>query len=145
MGPPSQSTPPQQANFQTLEPRTHSVNHNRGRSITDNSLSGRFSRATERMRSASRGANPGLSRTKSPPISPPMDPNGSGFGMAMASMMAPYESVPTQKWVLEQMAVRRASESEQQQQRVEAGRNSGEQRERHPREVKADMMSEGMI
>jgi hypothetical protein len=152
MAPPSQITPPVNVGLQTLEPRTHSVNHNRGRSITDNSLSGRFSRATERMRSASRGASPQLSRTKSPPISPPMDPNGSGFGMAMASMMAPYESVPTQKWVMEQMAVRRASESAgtgiaAPVERVDNGHDRGDVRERHPREVRANMMmgGEGMI
>lgn len=54
--------------------------HHRGRSSVDNSIAGRISRATERMRSASRSRTntPALSRTKSPEISPP----------------APYESVP---------------------------------------------------
>jgi len=62
--------------------RTSSVStgngHNRGRSVNDNSLSGRFSRATERIRSASRGKNssPQLNRTKSP------------------QDVSPYESVP---------------------------------------------------
>ncbi|TEY38475.1 hypothetical protein BOTCAL_0489g00100 [Botryotinia calthae] len=46
----------------TLERRrtssvSHIYTHNRGRSETDNSLSNRFSRAAERLRSASRGRN----------------------------------------------------------------------------------------
>ncbi|KAL7624073.1 hypothetical protein AAE478_005630 [Parahypoxylon ruwenzoriense] len=63
--------------------------HNRGRSVTDNSIAGRISRATERMRSASRGrANSILgSRTKSPDtaavpyesVPPPVSFNSSGF------------------------------------------------------------------
>ncbi|KAK4228351.1 IDC1 protein [Podospora fimiseda] len=40
--------------------------HNRGRSSVDNSIGARFTRATERMRSASRGGN--AARTKSPEI-----------------------------------------------------------------------------
>jgi hypothetical protein len=54
--------------------------HRRGRSSVDNSIAGRISRATERMRSASRSrgnVTPGLGRTKSP--------EGS---------VAPYESIP---------------------------------------------------
>jgi hypothetical protein len=54
--------------------------HRRGRSSVDNSLAGRISRATERMRSASRSrgnVTPGLGRTKSPETS-----------------NAPYESIP---------------------------------------------------
>ncbi|KAI1369030.1 hypothetical protein F5Y08DRAFT_335239 [Xylaria arbuscula] len=52
--------------------------HNRGRSVTDNSIAGRLSRATERMRSASRGRSNSIlgSRTKSP------------------DQTSPYESVP---------------------------------------------------
>ncbi|EFX03735.1 WD g-beta repeat protein [Grosmannia clavigera kw1407] len=52
--------------------------HRRGRSSTDNSIAGRFSRATDRMRSGSRGRNnlSAASRTKSPEA---------GF--------APYESI----------------------------------------------------
>ncbi|KAI0451895.1 hypothetical protein F5B21DRAFT_361068 [Xylaria acuta] len=52
--------------------------HNRGRSATDNSIAGRFNRATERMRSASRGRSNSIlgSRTKSP------------------EQTSPYESVP---------------------------------------------------
>ncbi|KAK5660927.1 hypothetical protein OQA88_12301 [Cercophora sp. LCS_1] len=55
--------------------------HVRGRSSVDNSIAGRFSRATERMRSASRsrtGTRPDMQRIKSPEMMPP----------------APYESVP---------------------------------------------------
>jgi hypothetical protein len=95
-------------------PRTGSVNHNRGRS-TDNSFSSRLSRATERIRSASRGASPQLNRTKSPPVS------------------SPYESVPpATKWTLEQMQGKLPS-------------NAQHAIERHPREVKADMIEGGMI
>ncbi|KAI0513114.1 hypothetical protein F5B22DRAFT_647929 [Xylaria bambusicola] len=52
--------------------------HHRGRSVTDNSIAGRLSRATERMRSASRGRSNSIlgSRTKSP------------------DQTSPYESVP---------------------------------------------------
>jgi hypothetical protein len=98
------------------------MGHARGRSQNDNSISGRLSRATERMRSASRGAPPQLSRTKSPPVSPPM-------------VSAPYESIPTAKWVLDQMQNR-------------AGYQAAAPpltSERHPREVKAEMMEGGMI
>jgi hypothetical protein len=44
-------------------------NHSRGRSENDNSIAGRFSRAAERLRSASRGRNtvsPAVERTRSP-------------------------------------------------------------------------------
>lgn len=52
--------------------------HHRGRSVTDNSIAGRLSRATDRMRSASRGRSNSIlaSRTKSP------------------DQTSPYESVP---------------------------------------------------
>jgi hypothetical protein len=52
--------------------------HNRGRSANDNSIAGRISRATERMRSASRGRSNSVlqNRTKSP------------------EQTSPYESVP---------------------------------------------------
>lgn len=53
--------------------------HNRGRSSVDNSIAGRISRATERLRSSSRSRNNGsvVSRTKSP----------------VEGIMAPYESI----------------------------------------------------
>ncbi|KAI0013184.1 hypothetical protein F4779DRAFT_440040 [Xylariaceae sp. FL0662B] len=63
--------------------------HNRGRSITDHSIAGRISRATERMRSASRGRSNSIlgGRTKSPTdaaapyesVLPPVSFNNSGF------------------------------------------------------------------
>jgi hypothetical protein len=61
-----------------------------------------------------------LSRTKSPPVSPPM-------------IAAPYESIPTAKWVLDQMQNRAAYQA------------AAPTIERHPRDVKADMMEGGMI
>jgi len=113
---PTRTTPPQEVTGH------QGMGHARGRSQNDNSISGRLSRATERMRSASRGAPPQLSRTKSPPVSPPM-------------VSAPYESIPTAKWVLDQMQNR-------------AGYQAAAPpltSERHPREVKAEMMEGGMI
>ncbi|KAI2632107.1 hypothetical protein GGR54DRAFT_18166 [Hypoxylon sp. NC1633] len=68
--------------------------HNRGRSFNDNSIAGRISRATERMRSASRGRTSSIlgNRTKSPdtatipyesvpppPSGPPVSMLNSGF------------------------------------------------------------------
>jgi hypothetical protein len=61
-------------------------------------------------------------RTKSPPVSPPM-------------MTAPYESIPTAKWVLDQIQNRA----------VYQAAASPPTTERHPRDVKADMMEGGMI
>lgn len=57
--------------------------HNRGRSAgeTSSSLSGRFSKATERLRSASRGRKESLRGNKPPPVE------------------APYESVPNPHYV----------------------------------------------
>ncbi|CAG8973542.1 hypothetical protein HYALB_00002868 [Hymenoscyphus albidus] len=60
--------------------RNRSMGHSRGRSETDNSISGRFTRAAERLRSASRGRN----GTKSPPI--------------LEQGTSPYESVPPPNW-----------------------------------------------
>ncbi|KAL1901425.1 hypothetical protein Sste5346_001830 [Sporothrix stenoceras] len=66
--------------------------HQRGRSSTDNSIAGRISRATERMRSASRGPN-AASRTKSPEIT--MVPYESiQIPQSQSMGYAPYESVP---------------------------------------------------
>ncbi|KAI1769695.1 hypothetical protein GGR53DRAFT_524799 [Hypoxylon sp. FL1150] len=62
--------------------------HSRGRSFTDNSIAGRISRATERMRSASRGQTSSIlsNRTKSPDtttpyesVPPPVSMHNSGF------------------------------------------------------------------
>lgn len=85
--------------------------HARGRSITekDNSLAGRISRATERMRSASRGRNSSIlgNRTKSPETT------------------SPYESV------LPPVSYNGSSSHQQQQQQM-----SNHTTERHPREVR---------
>ncbi|KAI5863520.1 hypothetical protein GGS23DRAFT_596695 [Durotheca rogersii] len=86
--------------------------HHRGRSITDNSIAGRISRATERMRSASRPrANSILgSRTKSP-----------------EAVTVPYESVPPPAPYVSNGSGGFVSPTSQQAQLVE----------RHPREVRA--------
>ncbi|CAK7217366.1 hypothetical protein SBRCBS47491_003139 [Sporothrix bragantina] len=78
------------------QPQSQSRNgHHRGRSSTDNSIAGRISRATERMRSASRGAN-AASRTKSPEITMVPYESIQIPQMQQQHMVhAPYESVPT--------------------------------------------------
>ncbi|KAI1494297.1 hypothetical protein F5X96DRAFT_10740 [Biscogniauxia mediterranea] len=84
--------------------------HNRGRSVTDNSIAGRLSRATERMRSASRGRTGSVlgGRTKSPETS------------------SPYESVqPPVSFNAQSIAAAAAAANQQM------------LIERHPREVKA--------
>ncbi len=136
--------------------------HGRGRSFggsssndnstsTSNSLSSRISRATERMRSASRGASPQLNRQK---ISAPVD-TGNGTGHS------PYESVPQNAWgqqvdangmVL--LAGMQTVGSGQRNGSFSGGVSGqtggglavlGMQAERHPRDVKAAMMEGGMI
>jgi hypothetical protein len=88
--------------------------HSRGRSITDNSISSRISRATERMRSASRGRSSSIlgSRTKSP---------DTGKGNS------PYESLPPVSFNAAAVAAAQQQQQQQQQQMIE----------RHPREVRA--------
>jgi hypothetical protein len=49
---------------------------------------------------------------------------------------APYESIPTAKWVLDQMQNRAA---------YQAATQQAQATERHPRDVKAEMMEGGMI
>lgn len=71
-------------------PRTGSVNHNRGRSV-DNSFASRLTRATDRIRSVSRGASPQLTRTKSPQAT------------------SPYESIPTTTWSPDQSHMKSSS------------------------------------
>ena len=97
--------------------RNSSNGHSRGRSETDNTISGRFSRAAERIRSASRGKN-GLERTKSPQES------------------SPYESVPP-PW----------SPARPSNNNLAGQNNGALLSERHPRDVKAAMqeMEGGMI
>ncbi|KAN0119609.1 hypothetical protein V8E51_001817 [Hyaloscypha variabilis] len=66
---------------QQLLTRNSTISHSRGRSETDNSLTGRFSRAAERLRSASRGRN----------TSPLMERGGTKS--PQASETSPYESI----------------------------------------------------
>ncbi|KAH8816319.1 hypothetical protein F5884DRAFT_662453 [Xylogone sp. PMI_703] len=98
--------------------RTASISHVRGRSENDNTFSGRFSRAAERLRSASRGRNNGgdrLERTKSP-----------------QDTVSPYESVPPP------FGMNRSTSD------TPAAQYAGPVTERHPREIKAAMgMMEG--
>lgn len=96
--------------------RNSTVSHSRGRSENDNSISGRFTRAAERLRSASRGRNatsPILDRTRSPIES------------------SPYESVPP-------LSGWSGSRSSNNTPNLSVGGNSILS-ERHPREVKAAM------
>jgi hypothetical protein len=114
---PTRTTPPQMTVPPLDASRTNSANHHRGsataghergRSINDNSLGGRISRATDRMRSASRGAtaSPNLTRTKSPAVGPPVLVGNS----VMPAMPAPYDTAvsTTSKWVTEQIQARAA-------------------------------------
>lgn len=104
--------------------RNSTISHNRGRSENDTSITGRFSRAAERLRSASRGRNgsPLLERTRSP------------------QEASPYESVPPM-WP--------ASRSANTTPAIPAmpSMPNMSNMERHPREVKAAMkdMEGGMI
>jgi hypothetical protein len=69
--------------------------HHRGRSSVDNSIGARISRATERMRSASRGRNSVASRTKSPETTvAPYESIPMPVGYQPTLPAAPYESVP---------------------------------------------------
>ncbi|KJR87039.1 uncharacterized protein SPSK_01401 [Sporothrix schenckii 1099-18] len=87
--PPMPPAPP--AAPETLSPSRNG--HQRGRSSTDNSIAGRISRATERIRSASRGTNNAASRTKSPEIT--MVPYESiHIPQSQNTGYSPYESVP---------------------------------------------------
>lgn len=108
----SQQLPQQQ--FQ----RSNTISHNRGHSENDNSITGRFNRAAERLRSASR------SRNGSP-------------GLIPQDIQSPYESVPA-LW-----SPGRSLSNAQ----PYGSNNGGQTTERHPREVKAAMnqMEGGMI
>jgi hypothetical protein len=92
--------------------------HSRGRSENDNSITGRFSRAAERLRSASRGrqTSPLLERGK--PTSP-----------TSTQGTSPYESIQT-PW------------NSNLNSHMSSGATMGTT-ERHPREVKATMEMEG--
>jgi hypothetical protein len=104
--------------------RESRISHSRGRSETDNSISSRFSRAAERLRSASRGRNvtsPTLDRTRSP-----------------LQDISPYESVPA-PWA---PAPSRSTTNTPQ-----IPSANKQPSERHPREIKAAMaqMEGGMF
>lgn len=115
----SGSAPPQQPFG-----RDSAASHSRGRSENDNSISGRFTRAAERLRSASRGRN-----TTSPiaDFTKPYEPS-------------PYESVPP-VWNMNRNAATSPAASN-----ANLSGN-GNMIERHPREVKGAMSQEdgGMI
>ncbi|APA15485.1 hypothetical protein SS1G_13420 [Sclerotinia sclerotiorum 1980 UF-70] len=106
---------------------SHIYTHNRGRSETDNSLSNRFSRAAERLRSASRGRN------NSSPI---IDKGATKSPVENGS--SPYESVPAANWAPPPPLNRSATTTP----------SSGMKAERHPMEVRAAYqasMEGGMI
>lgn len=118
---PTVDVQPQQQSHSRTHSRTSSFSHIRGRSENDNTFSGRFTRAAERLRSASRGRNNAgerLERNKSP-----------------QETVSPYESIPPPYGV-----GRSVGNSPEMQYSVPAT-------ERHPREVRAamDMMEGGMI
>ncbi|KAI0422542.1 hypothetical protein F5X98DRAFT_155718 [Xylaria grammica] len=102
--------------------------HHRGRSNTDNSIAGRFNRATERMRSASRGRSNSIlgARTKSPEqtspyesVPPPPPPVGYN-GSVPPPVSQPYQSQAVERHPRE---VRMAY---QQQQEVGSGLHQSE-------------------
>ncbi|EKD15242.1 WD g-beta repeat protein [Drepanopeziza brunnea f. sp. 'multigermtubi' MB_m1] len=100
--------------------RPAAISHHRGRSENDNSITSRFNRAAERLRSGSRGRNgasPNFDRTRSPP----------------QAEQSPYESVPG-LWSAGPNN-RQAAPSPASQQQLTT--------ERHPREVKAAMIMDG--
>jgi hypothetical protein len=113
--------PPPPQPTQSAPSRKSSISHNRGRSENDNSLSGRFSRAAERLRSASRGRNgsPMLERNKSPQqesspyesVPPLWSPKNTTPGIQAIPSLPSMSSIPSMPST-----------------------------ERHPREVKAAMM-----
>ena len=117
--------PASPAQSQQVSARNSSISHNRGRSENDNSISGKFSRAAERLRSASRGRNgpsPLLDRNRSP---------------LEASQSSPYESVPGM-WSQNRSATTTPN--------MPPMPTAANIVERHPREVKAAMnMDGGMI
>lgn len=95
----------------------NTISHSRGRSENDNTISSRFTRAAERLRSASRGRNapPQVERTRSPQELGP----------------SPYESIQPM-W-----SQSRSTNT------TPAAYNGLPTTERHPREVKAAVMNEG--
>ncbi|QSZ36028.1 hypothetical protein DSL72_007152 [Monilinia vaccinii-corymbosi] len=106
---------------------SHTNTHTRERSETENSLTNRFTRAAERLRSASRGrhnSSPSIDKgiTKSP----------------IENGISPYESVPHANWSVPPPLNRSVTTTP----------SSGMQTERHPMEVRAayhENMGGGMI
>ncbi|KAF7517272.1 hypothetical protein G7054_g13866 [Neopestalotiopsis clavispora] len=117
MAPPPAAIPISEATVPIIAPPApRSQSHARGRSFSekDNSIAGRISRATERMRSASRGRSNSIlgSRTKSP------------------EQTSPYESLlPPVSY--------KAPRIEQEQQQLQQIPREPQMIERHPREVRA--------
>ncbi|OAA67221.1 WD g-beta repeat protein [Niveomyces insectorum RCEF 264] len=93
--PPPPPPPAPSANVDDSSQSRHG--HNRGRSSTDYGIAGRLSRATERMRSASRSRNntSAASRTKSPEAAfVPYESIPLPQAKSPEMVYAPYESVP---------------------------------------------------
>ena len=104
-------------------PTGRSVGHSRGRSITESSssIAGRISRATERLRSASRGRNNSSSASA---LAAPR-------GAKSPDQTSPYESLPTVSYNPQQ-------QQQMQQQMIQQQQQQQQQNiERHPREVRA--------
>ncbi|KAL2195792.1 hypothetical protein P885DRAFT_39137 [Corynascus similis CBS 632.67] len=80
--------PVSEATVPIISPPNPRHNHNRGRSSVDNSIGARITRATERMRSASRSRTSSSAAIRSPPPPPEIVMMGAG-----TVGTAPYESV----------------------------------------------------
>lgn len=134
----------------------NSSSHSRGRSFSgapDNSLTGRLSRATERMRSASRGritASPQIIRQKTPMETSysQQHQQSQQSQQQQGSGHSPYESVPQQtQWghgvdANGMVLLPGMQPTGGQRERTLQG---GVVTERHPREIAAAMMEGGMI
>ena len=133
----------------------NTAGHARGRSFsgtTDNSLTGRISRATERMRSASRGRNTGspqIIRQKTPmEQSYSLQQQQANQQTQQQNGYSPYESVPQQnQWGQAvdgngMVMLPGMTSSQGQRERTLQG---GVVVERHPREIAQAMMEGGMI
>jgi hypothetical protein len=90
-----QATPQAAPQVPPPAPPQAPYSHHRGRSETDNSITGRISRAAERLRSASRGRNtvsPVVDRTKSPQDQSPYD--SMPWPTTRSAAASPSTSVP---------------------------------------------------
>lgn len=145
--------PPISAN----NPNAH---HNRGRSFGDsssnpgtsnsNSLSSRLARATERIRSSSRGKNssPQLVRTKSPEVKLGMQGGLGGMGGSGGMMMGGMETSPYESVNMSQWGVTVGGDGTvllPGQRGMAGGGGEGVVTERHPRDVAREMMEANMI